>query len=699
MPATIVQSNSGGYNAASGNATLPSGTAAGNTLILVVGTSSTGLSSAPTGFTADGPTFATVGRIAVYHKSNTSAGETSWALANTAQIICWSVLEVEGLDLDTPKDVAVTSASSASAATSVSTGTSPQSTTYDAFVVAVHSAANTTNGTVPSWSGQTGGFSEVTDSGTTSGTAAVGLAVSTLTSQQLGTFSSTATSDTTANLRATLVVYTAAGAKRAANVTAMAGFEWGTAAGLATGTAGSVIFDAVGGTPAVVTASPHTGSYCLELSASAAAEYAQWTVNTLGSSAGQSYGVARLCISFPSALPGADVDVFDFAVASGTVTTNQILTLRYRTASQKLGLQLRDVTGAVNGTEQLSAGTVAADTWYAIDLRLSSPSTAWTADWQIDGADQAQATVTATATTAVAALSLGWLAATTATVRYDDVVFSRTGGHYPLGDFRIYPLKPDPAGTLTVTTAANFQTFTANGTMAAWNAAAALAAIDDLPPTIGASADGIAQITAAATDYVEIPMETYDAAGNGAAVRAVRMYAAGWGAGSPAAATLGFRAWNGTVETTLIAAADPTFTNSTTVPGWAAKMYKPAGGWTQAQLDALAFRVGFSSDATPDIGIHSIMAEVAVRVATTIPLFGDGALQARDPDSAGVQAITATAPAMGTGGATLVYEEGGVPTTVPITEGATVTEPVGAPDEPTVNRITVFWPPEPDPVA
>jgi hypothetical protein len=42
VPWNVVQSNTGGYNAASGNATLPSGTTAGNTLILVVGTSSSG---------------------------------------------------------------------------------------------------------------------------------------------------------------------------------------------------------------------------------------------------------------------------------------------------------------------------------------------------------------------------------------------------------------------------------------------------------------------------------------------------------------------------------------------------------------------------------------------------------------------------------------------------------------------------------
>jgi hypothetical protein len=36
---------------------------------------------------------------------------------------------------------------------------------------------------------------------------------------------------------------------------------------------------------------------------------------------------------------------------------------------------------------------------------------------------------------------------------------------------------------------------------------------------------------------------------------------------------------------------------------------------SQGLLDALEFRAGFSGDATPDIGIHAIYAELAVKEA------------------------------------------------------------------------------------
>jgi hypothetical protein len=696
---TLLQSNAGGFNSTTGNATAAA-TTAGSTLLLIVGlaSGSANLSpNPPTGFTpagGEGATFGSFPKVFFYRKSNVAAGETSWTISmGVAGLVCWSVLEYDNLDLTTPKDVGVASASTASAATSVSTGTSAQSTTYSAVVVAAHMALNATNTTVPTWSGQTNGFNEVTDAGIAGASTAAGLAVSVLETGALGTFSSTGTSSVTANLASTLVVYTTAGARRAANVVNMAGAEQGTEAGLTTGTAGNTIFDFQAGTVAVVTTSPRSGSYCYRITGSASLSNFGWS-NTASLGSSTTIGVKRVCFIFEGALPTSDVEVYSMGSIAGA--TNQVLILRYRTASQKLGLQVREVTTPANGTEQLSATTVAADTWYAVDLRFDGSGTSasgvpYKGDWALDGVAQTQATVTAPAGTAtVGATTFGPLTAPSGsyTIRYDDIVFSRTAGHYPLGDFKLLPLKPDPAGTLTISgTATNFNTYTANGTMAAWNAATALAAIDDLPPTIGASADGIAQVTAAATDYVEIPMETYNAAANGAGLRAVRMYAAGWGAGSPAAATLGFRGFDGTTETTLLAAADPTFTNSTTTPGWVAKMFKPTSGWTQAKLDALTFRVGFSSDATPDIGIHSIMAEVAVRadpqtvqVASVTGM--DGVTEAStvtarlDADSGAPIAYDASAP--GDRDATVTYTERGTPVTKTVPAGTLDTEVVGA---------------------
>jgi hypothetical protein len=44
-------------------------------------------------------------------------------------------------------------------------------------------------------------------------------------------------------------------------------------------------------------------------------------------------------------------------------------------------------------------------------------------------------------------------------------------------------------------------------------------------------------------------------------------------------------------------------------------MWAQNAGWTQTQLNAAALRIGFSTDATPDMGISAAYLEVAIRKA------------------------------------------------------------------------------------
>lgn len=105
----------------------------------------------------------------------------------------------------------------------------------------------------------------------------------------------------------------------------------------------------------------------------------------------------------------------------------------------------------------------------------------------------------------------------------------------------------------------------------------------------------------------------------GESVSGARMLAPGW-AVSATAATFGFRYLTTGAEVTLQAGTvDPNFDNSTTAPAWVCKMLTLADVDTQAELDALKFRVGFSSDATPNVGIHAIACEVAIKEATAVP--------------------------------------------------------------------------------
>ena len=702
----ILQFNSGGLTA-DGNATLGAGTTAGSTLLLILGIGPATLgTNPPTGFTpvnGDQPVFASQ-KIHIFHKSNVGAGETSWAIdLFAAAAIWWAVLEIQNIDVTVPVDVKVATSQTTASGTTQTTGTTPTSTSYDTIAIAVHSAYNSASSTVPTWSGQTGGFTELLDQGQASGATAIGGAVSVKLSQSLEAFSSTGTASATYGLGGTCVVYTATGAKKNADVAVCFGGEIGTAAGLNTGAANCAPVDAMTGSPAIVASTPRSGSYCLELSSSAAAENVQWTN-------GESIGlvpmtpawpftriVARVSVRFPSSLPAGDVDLF--AAGSGASAALSCAQVRFRVASSKLGLTVQG--GAAGGTEQLSATTVAADTWYDLDVRFDQTATTWTADWRLDGVDQTQASKSGEAAAQAPAIVVaGWTTSATATVRYDDIIISKNAGHYPLGDFQVLPVTVDPAGTVTLGGGAistDFETFTSNGTTAAWNATTARDAINEVPPTIGASADGLCQVTIGAAEYVEIPMTSVTGPPD-AAIRAVRWYFCGWAA-TTTAATIGFRDFDGTTESILYATADPAFDADTANPAWVCRMARRApvtGGppaWTQAKLDALVARVGFSGDATPKIGVHAVIAEVAVQSSTTMGLFGDLAIQQLDPDSGGVLGVTVDTNVTGHG-AELYYEESGSPTTTPVAADTSHVETIDAPDAPTVNYIALR--PEPE---
>jgi hypothetical protein len=691
----ILQVNSGNFNATSGNATL-SATTAGSGIILAVTTGGQVISTPPTGFTlVDSEVAGTRVKLYLYVKANASAGETSWSISIAiADDVVWTVMEVQNLDVSVPADVAISS--SASSGSTIPTGTTATSTTYDGIVVAMF--AHSEGATAPTISGHSG-VTEL-DAESRTATESISQSVGVSYTTQIGTFTASASTNQTVSgthLAAGIIaVFSAEGAKRAADLRQMWGMEWGTTAGLGTGNSANRVFETVNGSPAIVSTNPRTGSYCLELSASAAIENVQGEQIALPSlpTAAQTPGL-RVCFMFPSSLPGADVDICSMSTQGSTVLT-------YRSSSQKIGLRAHST-----GTEQLSDATVVADQWIAVDMVLYDAGAEWRAEWQVTYDASAGVTpvpvtqTTATFTTAsvvgtVYTPILGWTASSTATIRYDDVACSIVRSHYPLGDHRIIGLKADPSGTLTISgTSGNFQIMSANGTLAAWNAATALTRISDVPPTIGASADGFVQSTTATGDYVNIPMETYPATGV-ASIRGVKAYVCGWAA-SATAATIGLRAHDGSTEHTLAAAADVNFDASTTAPAWLCRMVRASGGridWTPTMLDALALRLGFSGDASPAIGTHAVLAEVAIQSAPVVTLFGDPDAdlrveQALDPVTGGIIGMIAYTPA--THGATLTYEIDGVEQTPidldPATDGLLIE--IDAPDMPTISRVTL----------
>ena len=390
---------------------------------------------------------------------------------------------------------------------------------------------------------------------------------------------------------------------------ACTGFEFGTTAGLTTGNGGNRLFDFFNGTlgtNVIVTAgAAKNGGYGLRLTGGSTFRLS-WDTGTLGASK------TTVCTAFWWR-PQADASGSRQITVVDLTGNANAASLSYNPSTDLL------TASADDGSTANSSVTIATNVWAFIEFEYDVTANPHKLNWRIDGVDQPTVT-SATAATTVDVLIIGDEASASSggTMDYDDVVASTTIGDHPLGQHKVVLLSVDPAGTVGLSgTAGNFNTFTANGTLAGWNATTARNNIDEIPPTVGASADGWVQITTAASDYVEMPMTTVNI-GAGEVIRGARMLAAGW-ATDATAGTIGLRSWNGTTETTLYAAADPNFDASTTAPAWVCKMLTPADIDTQQKLDSLAFRAGFSSDALPDMGIHAIYAEVAVRLAALDP--------------------------------------------------------------------------------
>ena len=682
--------NQGSFVGTSGTATLPTATGAASTVLIVCNNkSANGTVATPANFTRDSPAPTGTNVLQVFRRSNVPGGTTSWTLGGltTAGMVNWVVYEVapDKLDDAFPVDAVVSALTVSTSGFAASTGTAPESTTYDGLVVAAWGGYNSSI-QQPTFSGHTNGLVEQNEVAQTSGSESLTLSVAMRTTQQLISYTSTATSATglqVGNPAAGLIlVYTAKNAHRSAQLELTHGFEAITTDGLANGPAGFAYVASTTG-DVTVTATNHRpgGERCLRVAATAGIANVVSQSVSLAAFAVKA-AVLRLPFRFEGSLPAADTEVHAVIPGTGTGT----VTIRYRSATQKLGLQIG------TGTEQLSDQTVTAGTWLAVDLRLVGTTTAYAVDWSVDYGDnvlvaQTPASFTASAALASYTLRSGWSANSTATVLYDDQVCSATAGHYPLDDYQIRMVKVDPAGTITINgNATNFNVFTNNATLAAFTSAAAIAALDEYPPTIGGSADGLTQI--AATEYAEIPMETIDLAGVGIP-RGVKMCAPGWTGAGTGTNNIGFRCWDGTTETVLFATATPGFDNTSS--RWVCAQVRVV--WDEAKLAGLAFRFGFTTDANPDPGIHAIYGEVAVQMAKSVPVFGGGAAlrvaQLSDPQSGGIRALHAYTPAGQT--ATLTYEVNGTPTTVNVPAGSNpLIEVIDAPDMPTVNRIELI---------
>jgi hypothetical protein len=206
-PGNVIQANSGGFVANSGDASL-NGTTAGNTVLLFALSQALQIAT-PTGFA---PPDLSVGAapVFVFRRPNVPAGETTWSLGTGSPVaVTWVALEVSGLDPDSPLATSASNTATGSTFT-LSTGTTSSFEVPGTMCFAMHGFFGSL-GTPPTWGDHTNGYVELREQGVNNGAAALSLAVAAAFPGTPGAQECTATasaSSTDAQLTAAVLVYT-----------------------------------------------------------------------------------------------------------------------------------------------------------------------------------------------------------------------------------------------------------------------------------------------------------------------------------------------------------------------------------------------------------------------------------------------------------------------------------------------------------
>lgn len=737
MPLTvsnIVQQKTGSFEGSSGTVSLDTATTAGSHVVVVLCVDSDGSGgqswtiTGPSGFDelSAAPTARAWGYPTVFGKKTSPGGETSWSVSHgggATKQVCWAVFELTGIDVTNWALMYWSRTAIAAQETLSSTAVTPnvdpvgvsfQIPSFDVMYLAVHFAVNP-NPAEPTASAHTNNFQEQAAVGRANASRGCHLSVSTKSS-----FGARAATSATVSLSpnsysySLAISFTGVEAKYPPVYMACFGAQVGAVASLVNpapvpvAAQGPAPWDVVLNASAfsVVTTNPRSGTHCLQMTVSAANAYVGWLPDgALGTGVPgslettSSIWIERFHFLFPT-LPTSDFEIMrvrDNWIADCVFT--------FRAASAKIGCKIG------TGSEVLSDAVIQANTWVGVDYRYNVGASTFLCDWQVDydslnssatPVAQAQASGTGGSGGAITGVYKGVFVLGTGTIRFADIAGSNLFYTYPIGRVSVIGLKPDPAGTPSVVgSAANFETFANNGTGTAFNAANVRNALDDWPPTIGSSSDGLMQVNVAVNDYVRVPMATFSDPSD-FIPRMVRWYWMGWAkSGNPA--SIGFRGYDGVSEParSFVPAVDHEFDDSSAV--WMTRIHRAdVSTWyeiTQAKLDALEARFGWSDDANPDAGVHAVMAEVVLAQARAFGVIEveGGAFSVyvkQDPLTDAVRGYLVTTPT-GSRGATFAWTINGVDGSQYVGPNSVWEKDVGAVDIAEVTQISLT----PDPTA
>lgn len=373
----------------------------------------------------------------------------------------------------------------------------------------------------------------------------------------------------------------------------LTGFEHG-----AVSQSGGGLFDSVvtvGGTNVTApAAAARTGAYGLRVQTTDIFSFGYARKNTTGA-----VRVARLSIQLP-ALPvpaSTDADLALFNASTGSA-----LKIMYKGSSQKLALTIG------TGTPVEMSGTFSAGTWYSLDIRYNVGTNPRTAEWQVDGVAQTAVTSAEATAANVSSVQLGADSGTSSNMYFDDVMVSSTSADYPIGELSIDVLAPNGMGT-----SVNPPSFQHEDNSAI--NATTYARLKETPMT--SLADYIKQVTANAGRYIEMTFAdtTHECIRGVSAVLAYH--------GAATQANNGKTSiFDGTTERVVYSGA-----MNLTALGYKSLALPPVTApWSQAALNGLLVRVGYSSDNNPLPYWDAVLLEYGWRTSppATITVVGTG---------------------------------------------------------------------------
>jgi hypothetical protein len=356
----------------------------------------------------------------------------------------------------------------------------------------------------------------------------------------------------------------------------VSGFETGT---LPTGT-GLWTLATAGGTPVTDSSVKRNGTYSLKI--------AKTTGNSNVSKAipgTPNTAAARVAIRFAT-LPAANVS----QLVTLQTTGGNSPTIYYYTATQKLALKM-------NGSTAIATSTVAAGTWYVIDMTADIASNPRTANWSLDGVDMGGVSSAEVGST-VSDLRIGsGVSGDAFTANYDDAIVSATASDYPIGDGKVVALRTTGQGTHN-----GVAGVVVNEDDSAIGAGSPARLADD-PMT--STATYLKQTATGASAYAELTFaDTADTCFNGVQATAATHSSAASGTNNAKAVVA-----SGAASTSLF-----TNINGTSLKYATSIVTPPAGPWSQSGVNALVAQAGYATSVSTVPYWDAFVVEVDVKL-------------------------------------------------------------------------------------